>query len=160
MEPLEAARDLTHRVNVSGYFKDDGETISRGSIISMTNVFGINPEAIAPFTYLFITDRVLIWDKMFAIFQGTDTRMYLNPSKKHREGRMGYNIIYNHYLGQSNIYHIADGVKKKLAQFTYTEDKRNWTCEKYSTLHKDENNLLESLMDHGYTGINQIPKVR
>ena len=45
-------------------------------------------------------------------------------------------LIYNHYMGASNIYHMVDGAEKKLDQCSYTGEKRNWTFEKYSTLHK------------------------
>ena len=65
----------------------------------------------------------MIWDKMIAIFQGLNTWTYLKPSKKHRDRRMGYKLIYNHYLGPISIYHMAAGAEKKLAQCTYTEKK-------------------------------------
>ena len=58
---------------------------------------------------------------------------YLKPAKKHSDGRMGYKIIYNYYLGQSKIYHMAAGVDRKLSQCTYTGEKKNWTFEKYAT---------------------------
>ena len=57
---------------------------------------------------------------MVAIFQALDAWTYLKPSKKHRDGIMGYKLIYNHYLGPSNTDHMAAGAEKKLAQCTYT----------------------------------------
>ena len=73
---------------------------------------------------------------------------------------MGYNLIYNNYLGPSNIEHMANVAEKKLAQCTYTGEKRNWILEKYVTLHKEQHNTIESLKEHGYTGINQRSKFR
>ena len=55
---------------------------------------------------------------------------------------------------------MEDGADKKLAQCSYTEEKRNWTFEKYATLHKEHYNILESLKDHGYTIIDQRSKFR
>ena len=109
---------------------------------------------------MFITDRELIWDNMVATFQVSGAWKYLMPSRKHCDGRMGYNLIYNHYLGPSNIDHMAAGAKKKLAQCNYTGEKINCTFEKYATLHKYQHNILESLKEHGYTGIEQQSKVR
>ena len=79
-----------------------------------------DPEAIGPFTDSFITDRVLIWDKMIKIFHGSDAWTYQKPAKKNHDGILGYKIISNHYLGPRNINHVAAVVEKKLAQCTYT----------------------------------------
>ena len=117
-------------------------------------VLGTDPEAVGPFIDSLITDRALIWENMVAIFQLLDKWKYLKPAKKHCDGRLGYMIIYNHYLGPSNIYHMTAGAEKKLAQCTYTWEKRNWNFYKYATLHKNQHNILETLKDHGYTGIN------
>ena len=55
---------------------------------------------------------------------------------------------------------MSYGAEKKLDQCTNTGEKRNWTFEKYNTLHKEQHNILESLMEHMYTGNDQISKVR
>ena len=88
-------------------------------------VLGSDPKAVGPFTDLFIIDISLIWDKMGAIFQGSDAWTYLNPAKDNCDRIMGYKLIYNHYLCPSNIDHMADGAEKKLSQCTYTGEKRN-----------------------------------
>ena len=97
---------------------------------------------------------------MVEIFQRSNAWTYLKQSKKHHDGRMGYKLIYNHFLVPSNIDHISDGANKKLYQCTYTREKRNLTFEKYTTFHKQQNNILEILKEHGYTGIYQQSKVR
>ena len=38
--------------------------------------------------------------------------------------------------------------------------KKKWTLEKYAIFHKEQHNILESLKDQGYTGIDQQYKVR
>ena len=62
------AHDPTYPANGSKYFTNDEYMIVRGSIISGHAVLGTDPEEIGPFTKSFITDKVLIWDKMVAIF--------------------------------------------------------------------------------------------
>ena len=148
-----AASDPTYRTNGSKYFIHNEEMISQGSIISGPAVLGTEPEEIGPFTNSFMTNRALIWYKMVAIFQVSDAWTYLNPSKNHCDGRLGFRLIYNHNLGPRNIYHMAAVAEKKLAQYSYTGKKKNWTFEKYATLHKEHHNILESLNEHGYTGI-------
>ena len=109
--------------------------IACGSILGGPAALGSDPEAVGPFTDSFITDRALSWYKMVEIFQGSYAWTYLNPTKKHHDEIMGYKLIYKHYLGPSKINHMAAGTVKKLAQCTYTGEKRNWTFEKYATLH-------------------------
>ena len=86
--PPAAARDTTHHSNASKYLTHDEEMIACGSVLSGHLVIGSDPEAVGPFTNLFITDRALIWYKMVVIFQVSYAWTYLKPAKKHRDGRM------------------------------------------------------------------------
>ena len=63
-----SASDPTHLINGIKYFIHDGEMITHVSILSGIAALGSDPEYVGPFTDSFITDRALIWDKMFAIF--------------------------------------------------------------------------------------------
>ena len=110
------AIDPTHRANDSEYFTHDEYMIVCGSILSGPVALVGNPESVGTFTDSFITDRALIWDKMVVIFQGLHVWKYLKPYKRHSDGRMGYKLIYNHYLGTINIDHMAAGVEKKISQ--------------------------------------------
>ena len=103
MEPPSTASDPTYRANGSEYFTHDEDMIPCGPIISGPAVSGSDPEAVGPFTDSFIIDRVLVWDKMVAIFQGSDEWTYLNPDNKHHDGRMG--TLY----WSKNIYHMEAG---------------------------------------------------
>ena len=114
--PPVAVNDPTQRANGSKYFTHYEEMIAHGSILSGPAALGSDPEAVGSFTNLFITDRALMWDKMVEIFQGLDEWIYLKPAKKHRDGRVGYKLTYNHYLGPRNIYYMAVVAKKKLSQ--------------------------------------------
>ena len=140
-----AVSDPKYWNNGSKYFTHDDEMIARGSILSGTAMLGTDPEDISPFTDYFITDRAFVWDKMVEIFQGLDACTYLKTDKKYRDGRLGFRFIYNHYLGTSNIYHMAAGAEKNITQCTYTGEEGNWTFEKYATLHKEEHNIPERL---------------
>ena len=92
--------------------------IDRRSIISGPEVIGTDP------TDYFTTNIELIWDNMVAMFQVSDTCTYIKPAKKNCGGRRGFRIIYNHYLGPSNIDHTEDTTEKKLSQCNYTGETR------------------------------------
>ena len=127
--------------------------IDRGSILSEHLVLGTNHEEIGPFTNSFITNRALTSDNMVAIFQGSNALTYFNPAKNHRDGRLVFRLIYNHYLDFSNIDHMAAGSEKNLAKCSYIGKKRNWTLEKYATLHKEHHSIL---VPQGHNNIFQL----
>ena len=120
-----SASDPTYRANGSEYFTHDEEMIAQGSVLSGPAVLGTDPEEIGPFTDSLITNIALIWDKMVAMFQGSDVWTCPNTAKNHRDGRLGFRIIYNHYLGPRNIDHMEAVVEKNLVQCSYTGEKRN-----------------------------------
>ena len=92
-EPPAAASDPMHRANGTNYFTHDDDMIDCELILSGPTVFVSDPEAVGPFIDSLITYRELIWDKMVAMFQGSNSWMYMKPYKKNCDGRMGYNII-------------------------------------------------------------------
>ena len=110
MIALVAASNPTYRDNGSKYFKCNEDMISQGSILSGPAVLGTEPEEIVIFTDSLIINRSLIWNNMVAIFQGSDAWTYLNPAKKHCDGRLGFWIIYNHCLDPITIDHMASVV--------------------------------------------------
>ena len=81
---------------------------------------GSDPGVVGPFTDSLVTDRALIWNNMVTILKVLDVQTYLNPTKKHCDGIMGYKLIYNHCMDPSNIYHVVSGAEKKLDNCTYT----------------------------------------
>ena len=93
MEPTATTSDPTHRANGSEYFTHDEEMIYHGSIISGSAVFGSDPESVRTFTDSFITGRLLIWDKMFAIFQALDACTYMKPANNIFDRRMEYKLV-------------------------------------------------------------------
>ena len=137
-----SANDPMYRANGRENFTNDEEMITQISILSGPDVLGTDPEEIGPVTNSLITNRSLIWDKIVAIFQVSDAWKYLKPAKEHCDGRLGFRLIYKHYLGTINIDHMVDGAEKKLYQCSYTGEKRNGAFEKYATLHKEQQNIL------------------
>ena len=114
------ASDPTYRNNGSDYFMRDEEMIAQGLILSGPAALETDPEEMGPFTHSFITNRAFICYRMVAIFQESDAWTYFNPANKHRDGSLGFRLIYNHYLSPRNRDHMADGADKKLSWCSYT----------------------------------------
>lgn len=51
-------------------------------------------------------------------------------------------------------------VERKLIDTTYGGEKRRWNFKKYVRLHVEQHSILEELVQHGYSGIDEGSKVR
>ena len=55
---------------------------------------------------------------------------------------------------------MASKAERRLRDVNYHGEKRNWTFEKYVTVHKEQHHVLTNLEQHGYKGIDDRSKVR
>ena len=55
---------------------------------------------------------------------------------------------------------MENKAEKILGTNTYSGEKRSWNFEKYATTHKEQQNILEGIVEHGYTGVENGTKVR
>ena len=144
----------------SKYFKLYEVMIARGTIIEGTQVAGTNHEKLGLFKHSYMSDRKRVWDKLCAIFQQREAWTYYKAGKKYRDGRIYFQLIYNHYLVPQHVGHIENKSEKTLCNATYSGDKRYRNFEKYATTQKEQQNILEGIVEHGYTGVANITKVR
>ena len=142
------------------YFTIDEEIISRGPIIQGIQVAGTDHKNLDSFTNSYMSDRKRVWEKLCAIFQQSEAWTYYKAGKKYRDGRISFQLIYNHYLGPQHVGHMANKSEKILGTATYSGEKISWKFEKYATNQKEQNNILEGLVEHGYVGVDNETKVR
>ena len=107
-----------------------------------------------------MSDRKRVWDKLCAIFQQSEAWTYYKAGKKYRDGRIYFQLIYNHYLVPQHVGHIENKSEKTLCNATYSGDKRYRNFEKYATTQKEQQNILKGIVEHGYTGVSNRTKVR
>ena len=69
-------------------------------------------------------------------------------------------MIYNHFLGPQHVGHMAKKSEKILGTATYSGEKISWKFEKYATNQKEQNNILEGIVEHEYAGVVNGNKVR
>ena len=144
----------------SNYTTHDQECIKRGAIIDPTGVPGADPEKDGPFTDTYLSDRMKLWRLGAGLFKNTEAWPYFKVGKKNEDGRKGFKSVWDHYLGPNNVDHMAASAEKLLATSSYQGEKKSWNFEKFATMHMEQHNILESLVDHGYTGIDARSKVR
>ena len=108
----------------------------------------------------FPADNVTIWEKISTLTRSHECWTYVWPAQRTRNGRMAYRALKNHYLGPNNTNHQANEAKTKLKDSTYHGEKRHWNFERYVRMHQDQHTILQSLIQHGYAGIDEQSKVR
>jgi hypothetical protein len=145
----------------TNYLTLDEEMIARAPIL-VPGTAGIiaDLEVNGPFTESFMTDRTTAWDKIAVLFQNHEAWTYAKPARRTRNGRAGFFGVYNHFLGPNNVDHMASKAERRLRDVNYHGEKRNWTFEKYVTVHKEQHHVLTNLEQHGYKGIDDRSKVR
>ena len=85
---------------------------------------------------------------------------YVQPAQRTHNGHMAYRALKNHYLGPNNMNHQANEAEAKLKDSSYHGEKCHWNFEWYVCMHQDQHTILQSLVQHGYAGINEYSKVR
>ena len=105
-------------------------------------------------------DNVTIWEKISTLTHSHECWTYVWPAQRTRNGCIAYRALKNHYLGPNNTNHQANEAETKLKDSTYHGEKRHWNFERYVRMHQDQHTILQSLIQHGYAGIDERSKVR
>ena len=160
--PEAAAGDPTYNTADSKYNNHDDEIIGRHRIVDASSATGTlqSHEKNGPFVDVFLTDRTRVWELLSEIMNETDAATVIKAFKNKQDGRGAWLALWNHYLGEHNVDHMAAEAEKTLVTTSYTSEGRNWTFDKYALTHLKAHGILESLMEYGYTGIDKRTKVR
>ena len=140
--PELAAQDPMRGTVGKNYFTIDEEIIDCGPIIEVTEVAGIDHEKPGSFTNAYMSDRTRVWERLCAIFHQSEDWTYCNAGKKHRDFRIAFQVIYNHYIGTQHVCHMENKSERILVTPTYSGEKRSWNFKKYSTTQKEQHNIL------------------
>lgn len=77
----------------------------------------------------------------------------VKKTRHDRSGRKMYNTYVSSALGANHLDHEVKGLHSILQNLTYTGPKRNWTLDNFLTKHADAHETLASLVEYGYTGL-------
>ena len=112
-------------------------------------------------THHYTLDRVAIWKILYQICHGTMYYSYIRQYQKSRDGRAAYFALYTALLGSQAVANYASQAENKLQNLSLTGQKaKNWGFEKYVLSHMDQHTILEKLVEHGYSGIDETSKIR
>ena len=160
--PPTAADDPTMGAADSVYMSHDDEVVARHRIIDQASATRTlaQHEKSGPFTEEFLSDRKRVWDLLSSFMDSTDAVTVIKPHKIKCDGRGAFLAIWNHYLGQNNVDHMANEAEKTLSSFRYHAEGRTFNFEKLVLMHLKAHIILEGLVEYGYIGIDERSKVR
>ena len=69
-------------------------------------------------------------------------------------------MLFDHFLGPNNVGNMASEAETILQGTLYNGEKKRFTWETYVRIHTEQHSVLDGLMDHGYSGIDDSSKVR
>jgi hypothetical protein len=86
--------------------------------------------------------------------------VYIKPVLRTRNGRDGYMLLFDHFLGPNNVGNISSAADTKLTGTLYIIEKKRFTWDKYVRFQTEQHSVLNGLKDYGYAGIDDSSKVR
>jgi hypothetical protein len=132
------------------------ELIRRAPIVETRGADG----AVTAWVAVYLSDRATVWNKLDELTRDHPCRTYIRKAARTRDGRMAYQLLWNHYLGKNNVNQMAAKAEHILKTTTYNGETRHWDFERYVRRHVDQHLILEGLVQHGYSGIDEGSKVR
>jgi hypothetical protein len=105
-------------------------------------------------------DNRKVWEIMKNICGSNHCYIYSKGASRAKDGREAFLLLFDHYLGASNVGNLATAAEERLKSRRYSGDKDNFDFEKYVWIHTEQHSVLNGLMDHDYSGIDESSKVR
>jgi hypothetical protein len=96
-----------------------------------------------------------VWGHMTNVCRSNDCWFYIKPAQCSKDGRQGFMLIFQDYLGLNNATLMSNVAEALLDAATYTAERRNWDFEKFVMVHTKQHSVLAGLMEFGHAGINE-----
>ena len=145
----------------------DAEMIARAPILEDGEI-GPDQTALAlqaledsgPFCASFRIDMVTVWNILYEMFGQTPAWLHGQSTKKEKNGRKLFRLLFDHYLGAEHVTHQANKVEARIASLSYKGEQKNWGWDKYVDAHIEQHIIAKNLMPYGYSGIDERSKIR
>lgn len=112
------------------------------------------------FNRTFLTDRIRVFDLLAELTQHRPCWAYVRTGERNSDGRAAFLALKAHYLGNDRVQSIAAQAESAIETARYLGEKRNFTFETYTQIHKENHHILDSLVADGYSGMDVGTKIR
>jgi hypothetical protein len=86
--------------------------------------------------------------------------VYIKPALRTRNGRDAFMLLFDHFLGPTNVGNMASAAETKLTGTLNNGEKKRFTWETYVRIHTEQHSVPNGIKDYGYAGIDDSSKVR
>ena len=108
----------------------------------------------------FLTDHQTVRDKISDLTREHECWTYVKPAQCARDGRQGYTLLFDHYLGQNSMANQASLAEAKLKNSSYQGKRHRWNFKRFVCMQVEQHKILNGLTKYGYSGIDDGSKVR
>jgi hypothetical protein len=88
-----------------------------------------------PFFDTFCINMVTVWNVLYEMIGQTPAWLHAASTKKEKQGRKLYHLLFAHYLGSDHVNHLANKMEAHLASLTYHGKQKNWDWSQYTDAH-------------------------
>ncbi len=78
---------------------------------------------------------VTVWNVLYEMIGQTPAWLHAASTKKEKQGRKLYHLLFAHYLGSDHVNHLANKMEAHLASLTYHGKQKNWDWSQYTDAH-------------------------
>jgi hypothetical protein len=108
----------------------------------------------------FQDEKRKVWDILSNMCAIHPCWVYIKPAHRGKNGRLAYELLFDHYLVPNNVGNIANAAETKLSITLYNGENKRFTWETYERVHTDQHSVLNGLNEYGYSGFDDSSKVR
>ena len=109
----------------------------------------------------YLQDNVAVWKLLWNSVKDTQYVTYVKSFVAKQDGHAAYQLLYDTLLGPQAVNNHASQAENRLAAMTLDGTrKKNWGFDKYVIAHKEQHLILDKLIKHGHTGVDENSKVR
>lgn len=148
---------------VTNYASWDAEMVARAPIVpagTTATEEEIKGWPIGRYTETFRIDMVTLWEYLYQVFANTEVMVHCKSTKKTKNGREMYLLAYKHYFGENNLDYLAGKAERAIQALRYYGERRNHDFNWYIGAHKKQHNVIEGLVQYGYTALDGRQKTR
>jgi hypothetical protein len=138
------------------YTSFDDEMIRRSPILLTPTT----SEA-GPYHPSFLADMVKVWGILHDLFSKQPVWIHVKgkPFARTRNGRLCFQELHRHLLGQNNAHQLGQALVDKLQTIKYDGQTKNWNFDKYVAAHVDIHNQALHLEPYGFNTMTRYVKV-
>jgi hypothetical protein len=106
-----------------------------------------------PFCNTFCIDIVTVWNILFEMFGQMPAWLHAALTKKEKNCRKLYCLLFAHYLGNDHVNHLANKMEARIASLPFRGKQKNWDWPQYTDAYIEQYTIAKNLMEHGYSGL-------